>query len=277
MNTLSPVTTSPPPPEAPSPSASSDLAEQTSAFADQIFKAVSSAYLAFRREYYHEPQPSLATPPPAHAEIRKSELALLAESTLRLVPHAIKSIPLVGGFVRHLQQVADIHSISEDERTALHNLTIGFLRGIRGGIQPWYVEWLLVSARNLSQITDLDYYLEFPFDGLLYRDPKALVALESALRQGDATALRGEIERMANRLTKVLRDPVGSQPLLAFTGPYGDHRRVVFNLETTAALALLAYLITEEGRHLIHPQQEKVVRSALAPLPEELQARVTAE
>jgi hypothetical protein len=274
MSAPSPIVASPPlEASTPSASARSDLAEHTRAFADGPFQTVASAYLAFRKEYYHEAQPSLAALPPAHAEIRKSELALLVESTLRLVPQAVKSVPLVGGFVRHLQQVADIHSISEDERTALHNLTIGFLRGVQGGIQPWYVEWLLTSARNLSQIRDLDYYLNFPFDGLLYRDPDALTALESAVRSSDETALRGEIERMANQLVHVLGDPVGSQPLLAFTGPDGEHRKLLFNLETTAGLALLAYLIAAEARLLLRPRQTPALRSALAPLPRQSRAQ----
>ena len=258
----------------PTPPAASKLAEQTRDFADQTFKAVASAYLAFRREYYHESQPSLATLPPAHAEVRKSELALLAESTLRLTPKAIRAIPLVGGFIAHLQQVADMHAVSEDERTALHNLTIGFLHGIRGGIQPWYVQWLRDSARNLSQITDLDYYLEFPYDGLLYRDPAALASLDTAVRSADMAALRDEIGQMAARLIETLADPVGVQPHLAFTGPDGDHRRFVFNLETAAGLALLAYLITAEARTLLHPRSASPARSALAPLPVQLRERV---
>jgi hypothetical protein len=259
---------------APNPS---ELVEQTRVFADQTYKAVASAYLAFRRDYYHEANPSLSTLPQAHAEIRKSELALLVESTLRLTPQAIKSIPLVGGFLKHLQRVADMHSISEDERTALHNLTIGFLRGIRGGIQPWYVEWLLTSAHNLNQVTNLDYYLEFPFDGLLYHDPTALTAFDSAARRGDIKALQGEIERLAARLIEVLRDPVRTQPLLAFTGPDGNHRRFVFDLKTAAGLALVAYMIAVEVRLLTHPQQAAPPHSALAPLPTQLKAQVVNE
>lgn len=255
----------------------SALADQTRAFADQTFEAVAREYLAFRREYYHESQPSLATLPQAHAEIRKSEVALLAESMLRLAPQAVKSIPLVGSFVTHLRQVADMHSIAEDERTALHNLAIGFLHGMRGGVQPWYVEWLLASAHNLSQISDLDYYLEFPFDGLLYRDPAALATFEAAVRQGDTVALRGEIERMAAKLIEALRDPVGVQPRLAFTGSDGEHRRVVFNLETTAALALIAYLIGTEVRLLTNPRQVVAFQSALAPLPAQLKAQSVIE
>jgi hypothetical protein len=76
-----------------------ELVEQTQGYAAQVFQAVATEYLAFRREYYQETQPSLATIPPAHAEIRKAELALLAESTLRVTPQAIKSIPIVGAVV----------------------------------------------------------------------------------------------------------------------------------------------------------------------------------
>lgn len=255
----------------------SELADQTRAFADQTFEAVAQEYLAFRREYYHEAEPSLATLPQAHAEIRKSEVALLAESMLRLAPQAVKSIPLVGSFVTHLRQVADMHSIAEDERAALHNLAMGFLHGVRGGIQPWYVEWLLASAHNLSQISDLDYYLEFPFDGLLYRDPAALATFDAAVRQGDTAAIRREIERMAAKLIEALRDPVGVQPLLAFTGPDGERRHVVFNLQTTAALALMAYLIATEVRLLSNPRQDVAFHSALASLPPQLKAQTITE
>jgi hypothetical protein len=253
---------------------SSELAAQTRAFASQTFKAVASEYLAFRREYYHEANPSLATLPSAHAEIRKSELALLIESVLRLTPQVVKSIPLVGGFLKHLQRVADMHSIAEEERTALHNLTIGFLHGIQGGIQPWYVEWLLTSAHNLSGISNLDYYLEFPFDGLLYHDPTSLAAFDAAARSGNTRALQGEIERLAARLTEALRNPVGVQPRLAFTGPDSDHRRFTFDLKTAAALGLLAYLIAVEVRVLTRPQHVETPRSAQAPLPAQLRTQV---
>lgn len=274
VSTATSVTAPPTAAKVPNPS---ELVEQTQAFAAQVFKTVASEYLAFRREYYHEAQPSLATIPQANAEIRKSELALLAESTLRLVPHAIKGIPVVGGALEHLQQVADMHSISEDERTALHNLAIGFLHGLRGGIQPWYVEWMLASAHNLSRINNLDYYLEFPFDGLLYRDPTALAAFDAAVRGGNIPALRREIEHTAARLIEVLRDPVRAQPLLAFTGPNGEHRRLMFNLRTAAGLALMAYLITAEVRLLIHPRQAATPRSVVAPLPSQLASRIVEE
>ena len=271
MSVSSPITTPLTPPAGPGPS---ELAEQTRTFANQTFNAVASAYLAFRREYYHEANPSLATLPPAHAEIRKSELALLIENVLRLTPQVVKSIPLVGGFLKHLQRVADMHSIAEEERTALHNLTIGFLHGIQGGIQPWYVEWLRASAHNLSQISNQDYYLEFPFDGLLYHDSASLAAFDAAARGGDVKALQREFERLAARLIEALRDPVGVQPRLAFTGSDSDHRRFIFDLKTAAALGLLAYLIAVEVRVLTSPRHEVTPRSALAPLPTQLKAEV---
>ncbi|HEY1390781.1 MAG TPA: hypothetical protein VGF38_19760 [Ktedonobacterales bacterium] len=249
-------------------------AEQTKTFAAQVFQAVASAYLDFRRDYYHEAQPSLATTPPAHAEIRKAELALFVESILRATPQAIKSIPIVGTFLQHLEQVADMHSIAEEERTALHNLAIGFLHGVRGGIQPWYVEWLLASAQNLSQVTQTDYYLMFPFDGLLYHDPAALASFEAAVRTGDSAALQDDIEHLATQLIAALQNPVRAQPALAFTGRDSEHRRFVFNLKTVAGLALAAYLLTAEARHIIHPRHEAYPHSALAPLPARLAARV---
>lgn len=267
---LSPASESP---TSAAPPNQQDLAAQTRAFADEMYQAVAEAYLAFRREYYHESEPDLATLPPAHAEIRKSELALLSESALRLTPKAVTSIPLVGGFVKHLERVADMRSISEDERTALHNLTIGFLHGVHGGVQPWYVEWLLNSARNLSQISDFDYYLDFPYDGLLYRDPVSLAAFEKAVNTNDVAALQREIKRLSIDLIEALRDPIHAQSRLSFTGPDGDHRRLMFELETAAGIALLSYLAVNETRKLVRPRQPHVARSALAPLPTDLQSR----
>src|SRR5512146_784536 len=115
------------------------LAKETQATAARLYDAVSAAYLDFRRTYYHEEQPSLATTPPAHDEIHRADIALLAESTLRLVPTSVRTLPVVGGLVDHLRQVSDLNSISESERTALHNMTMAFLYGMKNGIQPWYV------------------------------------------------------------------------------------------------------------------------------------------
>jgi hypothetical protein len=40
-----------------------ELVEQTRGHAARVFQAVATAYLAFRREYYHETQLTLATIP----------------------------------------------------------------------------------------------------------------------------------------------------------------------------------------------------------------------
>jgi hypothetical protein len=252
----------------------SELVEQTRAFAAEVYQAVSTQYLEFRREYYHEDQPSLATVPPAHAEIRQAEVARLAESTLRLVPGVIKGVPLIGGFLEHLEEVADIHSISEDERTELHNMTMAFLHGIKEGIQPWYVEWLLASAHGLSQVSHAQYYMEFPWDGLLYKTPAELAAFDAAVRSGNIAALKSEIDQLGGRLIEVLRDPVRAQPALAFTGPDGERRHFLFNLQTAAALALTAYLVAEEVHAIVRPHRAAgPPQSALAPLPPQLSER----
>ncbi len=254
------------------------VVEQTRASAAQVSAAVAAAYLEFRRVYYHEAHPTLDSVPNAHAEIQRAELAQLADSALRLVPQVVKSVPLIGGFLKHLEQVANIHSMSERERTALHNMTMSFLHGIRGGIQPWYVEWFLASAHNLSGVTHAEYFMTFPWDALLYRDPRALDAFDTAVRGGDIGAVEREIAQLGQRLIAVLRDPIGVQYELAFTGPEAERRKLVFRLKTAAALALVAYLVVEETRALIHPRREAdAPRSALAPLPPELAAHAVSE
>lgn len=259
-------------PTVPNPS---ELVAQTAPFAAQTFKAVAEHYLEFRRVYYHEAQPTLSTVPPAHAEIHQAEIARLAESTLRLLPQAVKSLPLVGPLIDHLQQVADLHSISEDERSSLHNMTMSFLHGTRGGIQPWYVEWLLASAHNLARISHPEYYFTYPWDGLIYRSPADLAAFDLAVRSGDIAAIKREIQRLANGLIAALRDPMGAQADLAFTGQGGERRQRIFRLKTAAALALGAYLVAEEVRILVRPRVISAPpQSALAPLPQQLAARV---
>jgi hypothetical protein len=254
------------------------LVDQTQAYAAQVFAAVSAQYLEFRRTYYHEAHPTLDSLPNAHAEVSRAELAQLAESALRLVPQVVRSVPLIGGFLDHLQQVANIHSMSERERTALHNMTMSFLHGIQGGIQPWYVEWFLASAHNLSGVTHAEYFMAFPWDALLYRDPHALALFDTAVRSGDTAAIRREIGQLGDRLIAVLRDPIGVQVELAFAGPDGERRKLLFRLKTAAALALVAYLVVEETRAIIHPRREEVApRSALAPMPPELAAHAIAE
>ncbi len=77
-------------------------------------------------------------------------------------PPAVKSLPIVGGLIEHLKNVANLHSISERERTALHNLATVVLDGLTDGIQPWCIAWRLEMARRLSNVPDGEYYLTFP-------------------------------------------------------------------------------------------------------------------
>lgn len=250
-----------------------ELATRTRDFAVEVFADVAEQYLAFRRVYYHEEQPSLATPPPQHTEIRQGELALLADNILRLVPRAVKSFPLVGGLLEHLEEVANVHSISEKERTALHNMTMVLLYGVNDGVQPWYVEWLLATARNLAGVSAPHYFMTFPWDACLYMPPRELAAFDAAVRQGDIPGIQRQIRQVANHLIEALRDPIEAQPKLAFTGPEGERQHAYFHLKTAAAIALGAYLVTAEVRTLLHPRApEAPTQSALAPLPEEIAA-----
>lgn len=252
-----------------------DLASHTRAFAGQVYEDVAERYLQFRREYYLEDHPSLDTLPPQHAEVHRAELALLAEQTLRLVPAAVKSAPVVGGLLGHLERVADIHSISEVERTALHNVTMTFLHGTRDGIQPWYAQWLLASARNIAGVTDTDYFMEFPWDACFYMPPDDLAAYDRAIRTADITGIEAEIRRVADKLCLALKEPIDTQVAFAFTGPNADRRREQFQLKTAAALALGAVLIGEEARLLLRPHLPvQSLRSVLAPLPDDLSSEV---
>jgi hypothetical protein len=265
-----------PAPRAALPSPSS-LSEQTRTFAVHLTAVVAAPYLEFRRIYYHEDQPSLEPPPPAHAEIRQEQLAQLAERLLRLLPPAVKSVPIVGGLLDHLQHVADLHSISEHERATLHNLTITFLHGIEGGIQPWYVSWLLTTGHNLANAAGSDYFLDFPWHAVHYQTPGELSAFETAVRQGDIVGIERTVERAARRLVGALRDPMGSHSELAFSGPDGEHRRRIFNLRTAAALALGAYLVADEVRALLRRRGDaQTPHSVLASLPPEVAAHLIA-
>jgi len=116
------------------------LVARTHSFATSLYDAVAAEYLQFRRTYYHEEQPSLATTPVASTEVHKAEVALLAENTLKVLPNAVKTLPVIGGIIEHLQRVADLNSISEAERSTLHNMTMAFLYGMKDGVQPWYVQ-----------------------------------------------------------------------------------------------------------------------------------------
>jgi hypothetical protein len=215
--------------------------------------------------------------PSAHAEIRDAELAGISRSVLRLVPQAVHSIPVLGGLLQHLEQVADIHSISEQERSELHNMTMLFLHGTEDGIQSWYIDWLLASARNLAAIDAPEYYFDHPWDGLLYRSPQGMETFAGAVWNGDRKAITGEVERVANGLVNVLRDPVKMHSTLAFSGPNAEQRRALFQLKTTAALALGAYLIVNQFQQSLHPRSPKGAQSKqsrLAPIPVEMDASV---
>ncbi len=252
------------------------LPDQSRAWAETISKRVAEHYLAFRRTYYHEAHPTLETTPPAHAEIHQAEVARLADNTLRLMPPAVRSVPVLGGLLDQLQHVANVHSITEHERALLHNLTMAFLHGVRGGIQPWYVGWLLACARGLHTQPADWYFMHFPWDGLLYQDDDQLRAFEVALTKSDVAGIERSLERLADKLVRALDDPVGAQPELTFTGPDAERRRLVFRLKTSAALALGAYLVVEEARALLHPHKsEPTAHSALPPLPPELAAVMT--
>lgn len=83
---------------------------------------------------------------------------------------------------------------------------------------------------------------------------------------------------MANGVIDVLRDPLGAQPKLVFTGPDGERRRHLYELKTTAALALGAYLAVDTVRGLIsaeHPAQP--VLSVIRGLPPQIAAHVVPE
>ncbi len=253
-----------------------DLARQTLTTAARESKRVADVYLQFRRDYYHDDNPSISTIPPVHTAIRQAQLAQLAERTLQFIPGAVKAVPLLGGMVEHLQLVADIHSMSEHERTALHNTTMFFLHGIDQGIQPWYVDWLLANAENLSANLSPSYFMQNPWDALYYQNPIELTVFEAAIRDGNIQGVERVIERMGDRLTEALGDPIGIQPRLAFTGPDSEARETNFHLLTTAALALGGFLIVGETRALLqHRRGEDLSITRLAPLPPEMSALIT--
>jgi hypothetical protein len=266
----------------PSPSKSNldRLAERTSAFAAALYDEVAAAYLQFRRAYYHDAQPSLATTPHASAEVSKAEVALLAENTLKVLPKAVTGLPILGGVIEHLQQVADLNSVSEAERATLHNMTMALLYGIKHGMQPWYVEWALASARRLAHVLDTgdsSYFMAYPWDTCLYFAPQDLARFEEATRTGEIEGIEQAMRQIAARLITALSNPLDAQFEFAFTGPDAERRRTMFRLQTAATIALGAYLITEEVRTLLQPRgRQTTPPSALAPLPPELAAHMTA-
>jgi hypothetical protein len=250
------------------------LAEQTHAEAGRLYEAVGNAYLIFRREYFQDPNPSLATLPPRSEKVQQTEAARLAAGTLRVVPQEFRRVPVVRDVINHLQWEVDIHTLTERERVDLHNVTMTFMHGISGGIQPWYVEWLAAAQYALQEPLHPDYFLAYPWQGRLYRSPEELRVFDSAIRAGDIPRIEHEIERVADGLVRILHDPLGTQPELAFSGPNAERRRALFNLKTAAGLALGAYLAAEIVRNVLAPQPSGPPKSVLPAVPPQLAARV---
>ncbi len=254
------------------------LIEQSRAYAAQLYKTVGDYYLAFRREHFRDANPSLATLPPRNSAVQQTEAARLASGTLRVIPSATRNLPVLRDIFAHLQWEVDIHTLTETERLQLHNLTMSFLYGITDGIQPWFVDWMLGASYNLRVIPHADYYLAFPWHGLFYRNPNDLATFERAVATGEVAGIEQEIGRLADGLVKVLRDPMGTQPELAFTGPNAEQRRIFFNLKTAAGLALGAYLAAELVQTLVHPQHaSNPPQSVLPELPAQITTHVLPE
>lgn len=243
------------------------LAAQTSAYAAQLYQSVGDAYLNFRRVYGNDPAPSLATLPPRSDAVQQTDAARIAAGTLRVVPREIRGVAVVRDIFNHLQWEVDIHTLTERERLDLHNITMTFLYGINGGMQPWYVEWLNAAEHELQQPLHSDYFLAYPWQGRLYRPPEALAAFDHAIAGGDVAGIEREIGELAEGLVKVLHDPLGTQPELAFSGPDAERRHALFNLKTAAGLALGAYLAAEIVRDLLAPRQQSGPPSSVLPAP----------
>jgi hypothetical protein len=251
-----------------------DLPGQTGPAGSPITERVIAAYLQFRRDYYHDQQPSLSTPPPSHNGVQQAEAAQVADRMLRLIPGAIKAIPGFGGMLVHLEQVVNIHSMSEAERTELHNATMFFLHGVGQGIQPWYLEWLLASAKRLSDSLPAEYFMRHPWDALYYQAPVEQTVLEAVVRDGNVSGAKREIEQLGERLIQALENPIKVQSKLAFTGPDSEAREARFSLLTAAALAFGGFLIADGVRIFLHQreEEEESLQSRLAPLPPEMAA-----
>lgn len=253
------------------------LAEATRSAARQIDDAVAQAYLDFRRTYYHDANPTLDSIPAHNEEVLRTESGTIAEQTLRFVPRMIRELPLLRDMINHLQWEVDIHSLTEQERIELHNMTMVFLHGIDGGVQPWYVDWVLRVMQALHYVEHPDYYLAFPWQGLLYRSPEELAAFEQAVTNNDVNAIIAEMQRIGNGLVEALHDPLGVQPKLCFSGPNGERNRVVFTLKTSAALALGAYLAYDLARDLLRPDHRQTPVSVIQGFPEALAGHVLPE
>jgi hypothetical protein len=253
------------------------LAEATRSAAQQIEDKVAAAYLDFRRTYYHDANPTLDSIPAHSDEIMRTEEGTIAADTLRLVPNMIRQLPLLRDMINHLQWEVDIHSLTEQERIELHNQTMVFLHGIQDGVQPWYVDWVLRVMQALQYVEHPDYYLAFPWQGILYRKPEELAAFAKAAQTGDVGVIISEIQRIGNGLIEALNNPLGVQPKLCFSGPNGERNRAIFTLKTTAALALGAYLAFDFARDLLRPDHHQPPVSVIQGFPKELANHVLPE
>lgn len=250
-----------------------DLAAQTRDAARELYEAVAQPYLNFRRIYCQETNPTLATVPPRTNEAQQTEGARLAAGALRLMPREVHAVPLARDLYDHLQWVVDIHTLTDNERIQLHNLTMVYLFGVRDGIQPWYVNWLLGAEHALHTRLNSKYFLAFPWQGIFFRAASDLAQFDAFVRAGKVEGIEAEVKHIGERFIDVLRDPLGTQPKLAFSGEDGERRKVIFDLKTSAGLALGAYLAVETVRALTHPHEEQPIRSVIG-LPAELGAAV---
>jgi hypothetical protein len=250
------------------------LTQQTRDFGGRAAATMAQAYLEFRRTYYNESNPTLDSVPPQNNEIRRTQAGAIAERTLSLIPRAFRQLPLIRDIFNHLQWEVDIHSLTEQERIELHNLAMVFLHGVKDGIQPWYVEWVLAIAEALQQVDHPDYYLAFPWQGLFYRTPEELIAFQRAVTEGDVTRIQQVIERLGSGLTEALSDPLGVQPRLCFSGANGERRRILFTLKTDAALALGAYLAYDLARDIVSPSHHAPPVSVIQGFPQALAGNI---
>jgi hypothetical protein len=253
-----------------------DLAGHTADFARERYEAVATPYLNFRRIYCQETSPSLETVPPRTKEEQRTEGARLAAGALRLMPSEVHAIPLARDLYDHLQWVVDIHTLTDNERIQLHNLTMMYLYGVHEGIQPWYINWLVRSEHALHTKLPPKYFLAFPWQGIFFRASSELAKFDDAVRMGDVVGIQHEVKHIGERFVDVLRDPLGTQPKLAFSSEDGSLRKDIFDLKTAAGLALAAYIAVESVRALTHPGEEPPPRSVID-LPPELGSALVAD
>jgi hypothetical protein len=232
------------------------LAQQTQAFADQLYQTVGDQYLEFRRTYFHDANASLATEPPPHPEAHQTETAKLAGEALKVIPSGAQSLPVIGDLLTHLRRVVDIHSLTEDELLTLHNVAMIFLYGIRGGVQGWYVDYLLDAAHQLQHVSNTEYFITYPWHGLFHLPQAETTAFDAAVQHYDVAAIENQVQQFAGRLVNALQHPFKAQEELAFVGDGGETRKTVFGLKTTAGLAIGAYLAIETVRSLVGPHQQ---------------------